>query len=78
MLCLGTTSITDSLKNSLADMFTGDGYSVNVSSGKLVLYKIIEPSKRLERHLRHHLKIFDVKFHQHQRKALFRQDEVYD
>lgn len=35
----GTISITDTLKNKLADTFAGTGYSVNVSSGKLVLYQ---------------------------------------
>ncbi|WFA04794.1 SpoIID/LytB domain-containing protein [Bacillus sp. HSf4] len=35
----GTISITDTLKNKLADTFAGAGYSVNVSSGKLVLYQ---------------------------------------
>ncbi|MDI5791331.1 cell wall-binding repeat-containing protein [Bacillus licheniformis] len=44
LLCLGDHLDHGFIENSLADMFTGDGYSVNVSSGKLVLYKIIEPS----------------------------------
>ena len=44
----GTASITDSLKNSLADMITGNGYSVNLSGGKLVLNKNNKAVKTFE------------------------------
>ncbi|MCK8100365.1 SpoIID/LytB domain-containing protein [Bacillus sp. 2CMS4F] len=35
----GSISISDSLKNNLADTFAGTGYSVKLSGGNLVLYK---------------------------------------
>lgn len=74
----GSISISDTLKNKLADTFAGTGFTVKLSGGNLVLYKTVLPSRRLELLSQQILKICNDKFYQSEWNAIPRKHEIYD